>query len=114
MLVPIAVMLAYSAFVAFHHAEPRRAGSTVIEQLSIEKLHRLRWVGWALLFVVLWCCISVTDVARGIAIWLGIISVTAAASLIVSVLRPRWHLRSVGIVAVLAISSAALLALKDT
>ena len=108
MLFSVLLTLSYGAFVAFYHANPSRAHHAVVQRLGRERLGWLRSGGWAVLGLTLLGCVVATDLARGIAIWLGILSITAAASLICSVLRPTWHLRSIFAVAALSLASVVL------
>ncbi|MEM6709386.1 MAG: DUF3325 family protein [Pseudomonadota bacterium] len=95
----LALTLSYSAVVAFYHAAPKRAAASLQARLGSDRLGRLRWLGWALLSLALVLCVVATDVARGISIWLGLLGVCAAGSLVCAVMRPSWHFPSVGVVA---------------
>ena len=104
LLFSAALTLSYGAFVAFHHAHPRRTSSEVRAWLNDRDPESLRVIGWAGVVATCAICLYALGVSRGIAVWLGVLSVAAAASLVCVTLRPRWHLRSVPAVAAVAVT----------
>lgn len=102
-MITAALTASYAALVAFYHAKPKRADAAVMARLGQERLALLRWLGAALLILALGACIAAVEVARGITIWFGLVSLAAALSLTCAALRPGWHLRSVVVVVLVGV-----------
>lgn len=90
MLVTLATCLLYLACFGFYHAGERR---TAFDWLKTSEPAR-RWLrlgAWALAVVALFLLAQVQGWERGIPIWLGLLTLTGVASLLVSALVPRRH-----------------------
>ena len=94
-MISLALCVTYVAMVALYHAHPKRAAESVLGRVQSSHLGLLRLGGVTLLVSGLALCISSLDLARGMSIWLGMVSIAATGSLVCATLRPRMHLTSV-------------------
>ena len=106
MAVGLATALLYVACVGFYHAGARRTAFPAIKESAL--LRRLVWAGAALTTALALIIIDhVEGLERGIPIWLGLLTATGVASLLVSALAPQRHIPS----AIVALIGAVLFAL---
>lgn len=96
----------YCACMGFYHANERRTMFDALKS-SKSKRHLLHALSWALAILSLIMFAQISGWERGIPFWLAVFTLTGLASLMISALWARLHLKT-GLVALVVMVSSAL------
>jgi len=86
-------VLAYMACALFYQAGERRTAVVVLNS-SQQARAAARAAAWAALLAALWLFAQPHGWERGVAIWIGAVSAAGILSMLISALRPGWHVAS--------------------
>ncbi|MEM7016009.1 MAG: hypothetical protein AAF512_01565, partial [Pseudomonadota bacterium] len=107
----LATALLYLACVAFYHAHEKRSELSWVKTSSAFRFG-MRISAWGLFLVSLYIIGQYLGWARGIPVWLGLLTLMGLSSILIAVLIPKYHVITGSISAGLALITGAVAAIS--